>query len=127
MKLASSDGDREIHPSLTKLQKRLPKSIPRFNVPLGALHVLKRSADVTTIHTERLPPHLALQMVLRYTFMARYGETKLGRDHLAGHMRRCSAAVAQIRVYDLFIPDDLGALDTLAEAIASKFSNDVAA
>lgn len=116
--LTPQETDRVIHPSTSKMQKRMPVPIPQVSVPAGALFVLKRTADAERPHLDRLPPHTALQQVLRYTFMARYGETRLGRDHLVLHMKRCSALVARVPVYDLTIPADLSRLPALAEAIA---------
>ena len=115
--LPEQDGDRLVHPSVTKMQKRMPAPLAHAPVPMGALFVLRRKQDVTAAHVERLPPHLALQMVLRFTFMARYGETRLGRDHLAAHMRRCGTIVAQVPVYFLWIPRDLARLNELARTI----------
>lgn len=112
------DGDRLIHPEVTKIQKEMPVPIPRHNVPISAAFVLKRAEGVQQTEAQRLPAHQALQMLLRYTFMARYGETKLGRDHLIAHMKRCSAMVSNIPVYDLNICPDLGQLGHLADTIA---------
>lgn len=120
LKLDSHSTDRRIHPQTTKLQKRMPVPIPRQNVPFGAAFVLRRSAQAQTHQAHRLPPHEALQMILRYTFMARYGETRLGRAHLVAHMRRCSALVARVPVFELHIRDDLEGLADLADVIAAQ-------
>jgi len=113
--------DRMIHPSVKKVQKRMQVPPVVAPVPLGALFVLRREAGLDAPLAERLPPHEALQMVLRYTFMARYGETRLGRAHLADHMRRCSAVVAGAPVYRLSTPADLARLPDLAETIEARF------
>ncbi|MEO9652452.1 MAG: hypothetical protein ABJ360_18100 [Roseobacter sp.] len=119
--LGQDADDRLIHPSVTKIQKRMPAPIAQQPVAIGALFVLRRSEDVTEPHVVRLPAHEALQMVLRYTFMARYGETRLGRDHLAHHMKRCSAIVAHAPFYNLMIPADLSRLDALSNTIERVF------
>lgn len=116
--LNAHQGDRLIHPQTTKVQKRLPIPISESPVTFGAAFVLRRDNAVVHTHATKLPPHEALQMILRYTFMARYGESRLGRDHMKDHMRRCAGLVAQIPVYTLNIPDDLTQLDALAREIA---------
>jgi hypothetical protein len=115
--LEDRDGDRLIHPGTTKIQKEMPVPIPPHPVPIGAAFVLKRAPDVPRIAALPLPAHAALQMILRYTFMARYGETRLGRDHLVRHMQRCSTLVAQVPAYDLMICEDLDQLDALTAEI----------
>jgi hypothetical protein len=115
--LATRDGDRLIHPDTTKIQKEMPVPIPPHPVPLGAAFLLNRSPEVDRITALPLPAHTALGMILRHTFMARYGETRLGRDHLVRHMQRCSAVVAQVPAYDLRIREDLGALEALTAEI----------
>ncbi len=117
LQLAADEDDRLVHPLVTKLQKRIPAPMAPDPVPMGAVFVLRRSPEVTAPAAERLAPHDALQMVMRYTFMARYGETKLGQAHLVAHLRRCGAIVAQVPVYALHIPADLARLGDLAETI----------
>lgn len=115
--LEEDSSDRMIHPSVAKVQKRVEAPMASDPVPMGALFVLRRAAEVSTPATRRLPPHEALQMVLRYTFMARYGEARLGQAHLTGHMKRCGAVVATTPVYELMIPQDLTRLPDLAHTI----------
>lgn len=115
--LAPQESDRLIHPRITKMQKRMPTAIPDRNIVMGAAFVLSRAAEVTDVTALRLPAHEALQKILRYTFMARYGETRLGPAHLQNHMRRCAAVVAQIPVYTLMIPEDLAQLNRLSAEI----------
>lgn len=115
--LDASDKDRLIHPQTSKIQKEMPIPIPPHPVPIGAAFVLKRSADVRAVEAVRLPAHTGLQMILRYTFMARYGETRLGPAHLIQHMQRCSAMVAQVPIYDLMICEDLSKLEPLTAEI----------
>lgn len=119
--LGEDAGDRLIHPSVTKVQKRMRTPMAPAPVPMGGLFVLRRDAGIAAPAVRRLPPHEALQMVLRYTFMARYGETRLGREHLAGHMKRCGAVVAGVPVYDLMVPADLTRLGDLAKTIEGCF------
>lgn len=119
--LGEDESDRLIHPSVTKVQKRMPAPMAAEPVSMGALFVLRRSEDVTTPAVIRRPAHEALQMVLRYTFMARYGETRLGRDHLTQHLKRCGAVVATTPVYDLMVPPDLSQLAALCETIEKTF------
>jgi hypothetical protein len=116
--MAPDASDRIIHPSTKKVQKRMPTEIAKDALPLGAVFVLDRSPDVAAPRADRLPPHEALQQILRHTFMARYGETRLGRDHLAGHMRRCGTLVPRTPVFMLRIPEDFGQLDATAQTIA---------
>jgi hypothetical protein len=122
--LEARDSDRLIHPKITKVQKQMPVAIPDENVPIGAAFVLRRDPEVTQTHAVRLPAHEALQMVLRYTFMARYGESKLGRDHLIAHMKRCAGVVAKTPVFDLHIRADLTDLDALSAEIARIVGKD---
>lgn len=120
--LGPQDSDRRIHPLTEKMQKRMPVPVPRHLVPAGALFVLRRAPGLPAPCITRLPAHAALQQVLRYTFMARYGETRLGRDHLVAHMKRCAALVARVPVHDLMIPADLDRLPALADAIAATLA-----
>ncbi|WP_299966730.1 hypothetical protein [uncultured Roseobacter sp.] len=120
--LTEDDGDRLIHPSVTKVQKRMPSPMAADPVPLGALFVLRRSEEVTEPSVVPRPAHEALQMVLRYTFMARYGETRLGKAHLANHLKRCGAVVAGAPVFDLMIPADLSRLDDLCATIEDQLT-----
>lgn len=124
--LRPQDSDRLIHPQTDKVQKRMPVAIPDRVVPIGAIFVLQRGADVTRTHATRLPAHEALQMILRYTFMARYGESRLGRDHLVLHMKRCAAVVAKAPVFTLNIRADLTDLEALTEEIARITMRDAA-
>ncbi|EDQ03429.1 HPr kinase/phosphorylase (plasmid) [Sulfitobacter indolifex] len=126
LSLKKEDEDRLIHPSSTKVMKRMPVKIPSVNVPMGAAFTLSRSPDVSEVSAERLPSHEALQQILRYTFMARYGETRLGPEHLKGHMQRCAAIVSKIAVYDLKIPEDLSQLDRLSEEIETQIAKTAA-
>ncbi len=126
LNLETHEDDRLIHPQTTKIQKRLPLAIPDRNVSASAAFVLRRDPDVAETHAVRLPQHEALQMVLRYTFMARYGESRLGRDHLVLHMRRCAAFVAKVPVYELRICADLGKLERLADRIAQITAQEAA-
>lgn len=121
--LEAQESDRLIHPQITKVQKRMSAAIPDQNVPIGAALVLRRDPNVTETHAVRLPAHEALQMILRYTFMARYGESKLGRDHLVQHMKRCAGVVAKIPVFDLHIRADLTDLDALSAEITRISTN----
>ncbi len=115
--LEAHEGDRLVHPDVTKLQKRITAPMAPHPVHMGALFVLARRADVTAPETERLPPYRAFQMVMRYTFMARYGETRLGPSHLAAHLGRCGNIVTHVPVYELRIPADLARLGDLAKII----------
>lgn len=119
--LGAEDTDRIIHPSVSKVQKRMPSPLAESPVPMGALFVLRRSEDITTPAVVKRPPHEALQMVLRYTFMARYGETRLGKEHLAQHLKRCGAVVAAAPLYDLMVPADLSKLDALTQTVEHLF------
>ncbi|WP_187428525.1 hypothetical protein ROLI_044530 [Roseobacter fucihabitans] len=119
--LKADEGDRLIHPSVQKVQKRMPTPLATHPVPMGGLFVLRRSADVISPSVIPRPAHEALQMVMRYTFMARYGETRLGREHLGLHLKRCGAVVANAPVYDLMVPADLSQLNALCEVIERIF------
>jgi len=120
--LGKQEGDRLVHPSATKLQKRMSAPLAPDPVPMGAVFVLDRRRDIDAPSAERLPPHQALQMVMRYTFMARYGETRLGQAHLASHLRRCSNVVTHVPVYELRIPADLARLGDLVGTIEQVIS-----
>ncbi|GIT87813.1 MULTISPECIES: hypothetical protein [Roseobacter] len=115
--LGDEASDRLIHPSLPKVQKRMATPIAEAAVPLGSLFMLRRSDDVSAPQAVRLPPHKALETVLRYTFMARYGETRLGQNHLISHLKRCGAVVSQAPVFELLVPADLSRLDDLTQTI----------
>lgn len=115
--MAQSETDREIHPTTVKMQKQLGVPVVTEPVPAAALFVLNRSADATHIAATRMSPHLALQSIMRFTFKARYGETKLGRDALVRHMKMCAALVASTPVFSLVIPEDLERLDEIPAAI----------
>lgn len=115
--LQKEASDRLIHPSLPKVQKRMMVPVAEAAVPLGSLFVLRRLEEVTEPHAVRLPPHKALETVLRYTFMARYGETRLGQAHLISHLKRCGAVVSQVPVFELMVPADLSRLDDVTETI----------
>ena len=116
--LAPESSDRKVHPLSQKLQKRMPVAIRTQDTMFSAAFVLDRTSDVIRPKVTRLPPHEALQNVLRFTFMARYGETRLGTPHLVAHMKRCSALVSRVPIYRLRYPADLTALDQLATTIA---------
>lgn len=119
-------SDQLVHPKVTKVQKRMPVEILDKSVPIGAAFVLRRDPEVRATHAVRLPAHDALQMVLRYTFMARYGESKLGQDHLVQHMKRCAGVVAKTPVFDLHIRADLTDLDALTDEISRIAKADTA-
>lgn len=111
--LDADPNDRLIHPKGSKLQKPMPAAISQEPVSLGAFFILQRQKTARDLRADRKQPHAALQAVLRYTFMARYGETSLGRDHLVQHMKKCAALVANVPIYDLIIPEDLSRLDQI--------------
>ena len=115
--LPKAAEDRPVHPSVSKIQKRMPLGIAPGPVPMGAIFLLRRTAETAAPKAYRLQPHLALQAVLRFTFMARYGESKLGPEHLALHMKRCAGIVAHVPVFDLHIPEDFGLIADVAELV----------
>lgn len=115
--LEKHGSDKLIHPQTTKVQKHMPVPIPNQPVAMAAAFVLRRAQDVTRTYAVQLAAHAALQMILRYTFIARYGESTLGRDHLKLHMQRCAGLVARVPVFDLHIRADLTDLDALTEEI----------
>ncbi|MEM8979244.1 MAG: hypothetical protein AAGD04_07155 [Pseudomonadota bacterium] len=123
--LTDDESDREIHHSTVKKQKQLPQQVAESAVPVGALFVLLRDKDAQTIEATRCAPHEALQAVLRFTFKARYGETKLGRDKLVEHMQKCSRLVAAAPVYKLVIPHSLERLSEIPPAVAQVMKADV--
>lgn len=122
LQLPSSDKDRLVHPKSDKVQKRMPGKMPEDDTVLGAAFVLRRSPHLREPIATKLAPHDALQNLLRYTFMARYGETQLGQDHLVLHMKRCAALAAMVSVYILEYPDDLTQLDAVVETICEHTS-----
>ncbi|MEM6576919.1 MAG: hypothetical protein AAF678_00375 [Pseudomonadota bacterium] len=118
LELAPHDTDRLIHPKTTKVQKRTPLELSKTPVRFGAGFVLDRTHETEAPRIVRLAPHEALQSVLRYTFLARYGETSLGPTHLVDHMKRCSALVAQVPMFRLIYPEALHRLDDLVALIS---------
>ncbi|WP_292290416.1 hypothetical protein [Marivita sp.] len=115
--LPEDADDRRVHPSVSKIQKRMPMEIANDPAPMGAIFLLRRSSETQAPKVFRLPPHLALQAVLRFTFMARYGESRLGPDHLVLHMKRCGGVVANVPVFDLHIPANLDLISDVAKTI----------
>ncbi len=115
--LPEHSEDRFVHPSSSKRQKRVTTPTARSPVPMGALFQLYRSPEIAAPAVRRLVPHMALEVVMCFTFMARYGETRLGREHLALHMKRCGGIVARVPVYELEIPDDITRLSDLVEVV----------
>lgn len=124
--MRDEETDREIHFSTEKKQKEFSVPLVKSGVPAGALCVLCRSKDVTRVSFKRLAAHEALQIIMRFTFKARYGETKLGRDSLIMHMKHCAGLAATVPVYNLFIPDDLAQLDVLGDAIEAHILSELA-
>ena len=121
--LSEDDADQLIHHTSTKMQKKLSLPVTKDTVPIGALFVLCRSLEVKELRFEQRPAHEALQAVMCFTFKARYGETRLGRQSLIDHMKMCSGLVAKAPVFDLIIPNDLSGLSDLCDAITQKIDS----
>ncbi|WP_282096361.1 hypothetical protein [Epibacterium ulvae] len=117
LNLSATAADVQVHPRISKIQKAMPQMVEQTPVPAACGFFLNRSQDVTQLEVSRLAPHEALPLLMRFTFMARYGESRLGRDHLIAHMRRCSAFVAKVPMHRLDIPEDLSQLPALSQVI----------
>lgn len=117
--LPDDDGDIAVHPTVSKIQKAVQSPVVRDDVHFGASFVLQRNSAVSAVEAVPLPPHEALHMTMRFSFMARYGETRLGPRHTAEHIKRCSNVVTHVPFYALRIPADLNGLDALVEKIVA--------
>ncbi|MFK7867928.1 MAG: hypothetical protein AB8B58_01680 [Roseobacter sp.] len=116
--LHEEEDDIAVHPTVSKIQKSVQSPVMRDDVRFGASFVLQRNDAVRKVEAVPLPPHEALHMAMRFSFMARYGETKLGPRHTAEHIKRCSSVVTHVPFYALRIPADLTGLNALVENIA---------
>lgn len=109
-------GSTLIHPSITKFQKRIDPKTMSEDVPTSAIFLLSQVQDGST-HAERISGAKALEALLYFAFIARFGNTSLGKVHLAQFMKRCCYIIKTTPVYILHIRRDLERLDDLVSVI----------
>jgi hypothetical protein len=112
-------GTELIHPSITKIQKQIDPAVMARPTPARAIFLLAPTEEGET-RAERLPETRALEALLYFAFIARFGNTSLGRAHLALFMKRCCHVVKTTPVYVLHIRRDLDRLDDLAAVIRAE-------
>lgn len=95
------------HPLFTKQILRLPQT-ERDPVRLNGLCELVRGPGLAAT---RLAAPEALALVLRHSYVARYGSTFLSGIHASTHFRSCAALVASTPVWRLQAPDSLSELE----------------
>ncbi|NDW00452.1 hypothetical protein [Salipiger sp. PrR002] len=117
--LEDGAGSELIHPSITKVQQQINPAKMARPAPARAIFLLAPTAEGET-RAERLPATQALQALLYFAFIARFGNTSLGKAHLAVFMKRCCHVVKSTPVYVLHIRRDLGQLDDLARVIRAE-------
>jgi hypothetical protein len=112
----TTENSELIHPTITKIQKQLDASNMAKPKPADAIFVLAPSQTGKT-YAEELPAATALEALLYFAFIARFGNTSLGPQHLGHFMRRCCHVVKTARVYRLNVHRDFGRLDDLVAEI----------
>lgn len=119
-----SVGAELIHHSISKIQKKMDHSIMASPVPAKAIFIL---SPEKTGHTraERLQETAALEALLYFAFVARFGNTALGKAHLSKFMQRCCHVVKTTPVYLLHIRRDFNRLDDLVTEIRRTVSDNL--
>ncbi|KUP93522.1 HPr kinase/phosphorylase [Tritonibacter horizontis] len=109
-------GTELIHPSITKIQKQIDPTQMARPTPAGAIFLLSPRQTGET-RAERVPETSALEALLYFAFIARFGNTSLGPAHLGQFMKRCCYVVKTTPVYTLHIRRDLDRLSDLVAEI----------
>jgi len=115
----TSTGAELIHPSITKIQKQIGTDLMAKPTPADTIFILSPN-DQGETHSERMTEIAALESLLYFAFIARFGNASLGRAHLGKFMQRCCYVVKTTPVYLLHIRRDLNRLDDLAAEIIKR-------
>ena len=94
------------HPLFGKRQQRLPSGDLQA-VPLDAVCVLTRGDH---LQVERLGDAHALEAILRFAYILRYGAAFLSGRQGVEHFQRCAAMVRTTAVFRVVVPHDLDRL-----------------
>ena len=110
--LPTLERQARLHPSIEKSQFNVTQGFLDVPAPLAALYVLARG-DGAAI--QPLPPQPALQALMRYSYMGRFGEAGFGGS-LGAFFRRSAQLANAGLVRVLQVPNGIG---NIPEAIAA--------
>lgn len=111
------------HAQIAKREMRLDARFSARPCPVEALYVLRR-ANVSGVVATPLSPAESLQAVLRFTFLQRFGVSRLGSSHVAAHMRRAARCVASVPVLLLEVEHDLARMPDFAETLRRRMAGE---
>ncbi len=110
---ANEPPESEIVPGTQKRVIRVAGAVPTGAVPVGSVYSLSVDAGATRTDVVRLPPTQALWELIRNYYLAEY----IGRTEAPIIFERCAAIARSVPVYKLVRPNNLNALDEVAEAV----------
>lgn len=107
-----------LHDKVDKAHYALTDRVSSEPVPLGRLYVLGRSP---TPGVRSFAPAEALSLLLRHSYMARFGDAGFG-SAVANYFRRASGFVKEGRVRLLEVPDSLDAIDQIPALVEADLT-----
>lgn len=111
--VGASDRDSRPLPAIDKASYGMAHRFAGEALPLRRLYIIARGPSPGV---EILPPAEAVGSLLRYSYMARFGEAGFG-PHLAGHFDRAGRLAGANLVRRLVLPDGLGHLHAGIEVL----------
>jgi hypothetical protein len=97
-----------VHEGFPKRQHRLSGDFSLKSLPAHRLFVLERGG--ARPHIELLKGIEALQAVMRFSYISRFGKEALAGSQEATHLRQCAELAGSCTVARLRVPDDLALL-----------------
>lgn len=108
----------QLHESIDKANYEFSDGFTAAPVPLGRLYVLNRTDKAGT---EAISDMAGLATLLRFSYMARFGETGFGTA-MDAHFRRSAALVQSDRLRRLDVPGSLERINEAIDAVRKDLS-----
>jgi hypothetical protein len=117
--LAALERQAQLHPSIEKSQFSLTEGFCDHPVPLANLYVLTRGEAAAILP---LDPQAALQALMRYSYMGRFGEAGFGGS-IGAFFRRSAELANAGRVRILQVPHGVANIPDAITAIEADLGN----
>jgi hypothetical protein len=95
---------------------RLSSNLERPLTPASAVYILERGDD---FRSDALSPQDAMAAMIRFSYLARFGDKLLGGTVAASHFRQCAALSHSVPVRRLQVPDALDRVKLVPGFIAA--------
>ncbi|WP_214472390.1 serine kinase [Mesorhizobium sp. dw_380] len=117
--LGQAEVRPQVHPAIEKMQHRLHGAFSGGKVPATRIYVLERGqrAEITP-----LSGIAALQAIIKFSYVTRFGRAALTGDFAAMHFRQCSGIANHVGVCRLEVPTGLDRIGEAVELIETDFA-----